>query len=177
MSASEPAPAAASASASAPEPALNYTCNCECCREGFTDVCEQGGLIDLSNIHDFGAGPRGNKILEIILQRYKITETIPCPCNLPAEFDDFEFDFEMTEEKRAEVKEQFIKFYKDETGLEECEDDECEYPDGVEQDFTADYDYGQHMIDQQEAYYWAKGQGADVGPGYVHYPMERDSYW
>jgi hypothetical protein len=145
---------------SAAEPALDYTCTCDCCREGFTDMCEQDYPDTLTNIHDFGAGPRGNKILEIILQRYKITETIPCPCNMPAEFDAFELDFEMTEDKRAEVKEEFLKAYKDTMGLEECEYDDCERPDGVEQDFTVDYDYGQQMLDQQEAYYWAKGEEA-----------------
>jgi hypothetical protein len=165
MSASAPVPAPAPAQPVAEyeppaEPGLNYTCTCECCREGFTDVCEQECQIDLSTIHDFGVGPHGNKILEIILQRYKITETVPCPCNMPAEFDAFELDFEMTDEQRAEVKEEFLKAYKDETGLEECEDDDCEYPRGVEQDFTADYDHGQQMYDQQEAYYWAKGEEA-----------------
>ncbi len=169
MSSSEPAaPAAAAAPAAEPvaeyeppaEPGLDYTCTCECCREGFTDICQEHLPDALDNIHDFGVSPRENKLLEMILQQYRISENVPCPCNMPAEFDELDLGFELTPEKREEVKEHFIKHYKDLLGLEECEDDECEYPRGVEQDFTGDYDYGQHLIDQQEAYYWAKGEEA-----------------
>jgi hypothetical protein len=170
-------PAAAVAAATVPKtpatPALDYTCTCDTCREGFTNICLKDYPDALDNITDYGAGPDGNKRLEMYMQTLLHEKMHMCPCGLPEKFD--EFDFEINEEVLDDpevneadlydmIKEQFIKFYKDRTELEECETDECEFPDGsladAECDFEGDYDYGQHLIDEQEAYYWAKGEEA-----------------
>ncbi len=155
-------------------------CTCECCHEGFDAICMQQLGDVLNDIADYGAGPTANRRLELYMQDLLLDEWRICPCNLPAAFDEFEFEINEaeladadeataaegepidSEARRQRIKETFIKVYKDRTDLEECETDECEAPDGHEQDFECDYDYGQQMYDDQEAYYWAKGEAASA---------------
>ncbi len=138
-------------------PGLTNTCNCFPCREGFQGFCEVGYPVAISHVHDFGCSNKEDDYrLEMMLQSIVQCEPWTCPCAVGEEYDELLEKLGYTwKEDADEIREQFIKYYKDCTGLEECEEDECQYPDGHDPADSFDgFDYGQHLIDQQEAY-WA----------------------
>ncbi len=141
---------------SVPEPALTETCNCFPCREGFQGFCEVGYPVAISHVHDFGCSNKEDDYrLEMMLQSIIQCDNWTCPCSVGAEYDELlERLGYKWKENGDEIREQFIKYYKDCTSLEECEEDECEYPDGHDPaDMCGDFDYGQYLIDQQQAYW------------------------
>ncbi len=127
---------------------------------------------------DYGAGAAGNRKLQMLMYSLARTGTILCPCDVGDVYDSYEFDFEAEAEggaaaeadaepkDNAAIREQFLVFYKNITGLEECKGEECEFPDGHD---AADvyYDgsdvdcyYNQALIDRDE-YYWTLGTPAN----------------
>jgi hypothetical protein len=138
-------------------PKLTATCNCTPCREGFSNFCETEYPGEISHQHDFGAPTNlENYRLELVLQTLLGGDKWLCPCLIGERYDELllQYGYTIKEDIADEVREQFIKYYKDCTGLEACEEDECEYPDGLSpEDCVGDFDYGQYMIDQQQAYW------------------------
>ncbi len=138
-------------------PGLTNACNCFPCREGFQGFCEVGYPVAISHVHDFGCSNKEDDYrLELMLQSIIQCDNWTCPCNIGAEYDELleKLGYKW-KENADEIREQFIKYYKDCTSLEECEEDECQNPDGNDPaDVCGDFDYGQYLIDQQEAY-WA----------------------
>lgn len=124
---------------------------------------------------DFGMRtPAGNKALSKILARLveQIDERL-CPCVVLEALDNFDYvaaDGELPEDTEPanpeEVREYFLKHYKDATELEECEGDECEFPNGI--DCTpdpTDYLHEQACADVDWAA-WNRGLEASRTKGY-----------
>lgn len=139
------------------EPKLTKTCNCTPCREGFSNFCEEAYPGELSHLHEFGAATDlENLRLELLLQTLLGESRWVCPCFVGERYDELllTYGYSFKENVAYEIREQFVKYYKDCTGLEECEDDECNCPDGIDpNDCMGDIDYGQYQIDQQQAYW------------------------
>jgi hypothetical protein len=134
------------------EPGLNYTCTCDPCRDGYPDHCEVAYYNAVAEEEenrlqyqygdlDFGMRTTaGNKALRDILARLvdNIEERL-CPCVVLEALDGFDYsaaDGELPEGTEPanpeEVREYFLKHYKDYAELEECEGDECGYPNGID---------------------------------------------
>lgn len=165
---------------SKPQPALTHTCNCDPCREGEPQLCEVAAYKEMVRAEheslvfkykdlDFGMRtPAGNAALrDILTTLIDNIEERPCPCWVCDVLDDFDYtaaDGALPEGTVAadpeEVREYFLKHYRDLTGFEMCEEDECQYPDGI--DCTPDpTDY---LVEQAYAREdwgaWRRGQEA-----------------
>lgn len=135
---------------------------------------------------DFGMRtPAGNAALRDILSSLiDNVEERPCPCMVLNVLDDFDYaaadasgsmagipaskyaaaDGELPEgavpADPEEVREHFLKHYRDYSELEECEEDECQYPHGIDctpdpTDYLVEQAYAREDWDA-----WASGQEA-----------------
>ena len=102
---------------------------------------EQGRILAENSKLDFGMRtPAGNAALrDILTSLIDNVEERPCPCWVLEIIDDFCFedaDGPLPEGAEPadpeEVREYFLKHYRDLSGLELCEGDICERPDGVD---------------------------------------------
>lgn len=140
------------------EPKLTKTCTCTPCREGFANFCEVDYPGAISHLHDFEAPTNAdNYRLELILQTLLEEDKWICPCFVGERYDELllTYGYSFKEDIADNIREQFVKYYKDCTNLEECEGDECECPEGIDPEdcCEGDFDYGQYLIDQQQAYW------------------------
>lgn len=135
-----------------PKPALTRTCNCDPCREGEPADCEVAAYEEMARAEhealvfkykdlDFGMRtPAGNAALRDILSSLiDNIEERPCPCWVLDTLDAFDYAAAdgllpegITPADPEEVREHFLKHYKDYSELEECEEDECNYPHGID---------------------------------------------
>ena len=106
-------------------------CTCECCKADYKDFCLKRVPHFFNNLHDYGADDAGNRRLEMLLQNLLQNDMLICPCNLPAHYDTFAFAFGDEADHDA-IREEFIFHYKCSANLEECDDEECEYAEGID---------------------------------------------
>jgi hypothetical protein len=118
---------------------------------------------------DFGMRtPAGNAALRDILSSLiDNIEERPCPCWVLDTLDTFDFCKEdgklpegTTPADPEEVREYFLKHYRDLSGLEACEEDVCQYPHGIDCTPDPTDDLAEQAYVREDWDAWGRGEEA-----------------